>query len=125
MAELYDRLRVDGPALYPTRATETAGAANAHGSDAPPQGAAPDVASADADADADEDEGLEPIDPEFLAALPPDLQREVLENREREVRARQMVRADMRRVETEMPYLRESALMPEANQHAAPWARWS
>jgi len=105
MAEIYDR-------LYPTRATETAGAYGRAVGAALPHWAAPDVARADAEAD--EDEGLDPIDPEFLAALPPDLQREVLENREREVRARQMVRADLRRVETEaMPYLRESALMPE------------
>jgi hypothetical protein len=40
----------------------------------------------------DEDD-TEPIDPEFLAALPPDLQREVLENHERERRARRITRA--------------------------------
>lgn len=39
-----------------------------------------------------EDGDIEPIDPEFLAALPPDLQREVLENHERERRARRISR---------------------------------
>lgn len=40
-----------------------------------------------------DDGDIEPIDPEFLAALPPDLQREVLENHERERRARRISRA--------------------------------
>ena len=39
------------------------------------------------------DDDLEPIDPEFLAALPPDLQQEVIENHERERQARNIARA--------------------------------
>ena len=53
---------------------------------------------------ADVADGLEPIDPEFLAALPPDLQREVLENRERELRARRIARDDRRQIGSIMPF---------------------
>ena len=67
--------------------------------------------------DSPEAEDLEPIDPEFLAALPPDLQREVLENREREVRARRMAREGRRRIETIMPFYMddEEELMHESS----------
>lgn len=41
----------------------------------------------------DDSDDIEPIDPEFLAALPPDLQGEVIENHERERRARRISRA--------------------------------
>ena len=38
------------------------------------------------------DEGVDPVDPEFLAALPEELQQEVLESRRREVQARRSAR---------------------------------
>ena len=39
-----------------------------------------------------EDEGVEPVDPEFLAALPEELQQEVLESRRREIQQRRSAR---------------------------------
>ena len=45
------------------------------------------------DNDSQEEDDLEPIDPEFLAALPPDIQQEVLENHEQERQSRRRARA--------------------------------
>eukprot|EP00890_Picochlorum_soloecismus_P001249 jgi/Picsp_1/2124/NSC_05589-R1_ubiquitin-protein ligase 1 len=45
------------------------------------------------DNDSQEQDDLEPIDPEFLAALPPDIQQEVLENHEQERQSRRRARA--------------------------------
>lgn len=39
-----------------------------------------------------EDEGVDPVDPEFLAALPEELQQEVLESRRREIQQRRNAR---------------------------------
>ena len=38
------------------------------------------------------DEGIDPVDPEFLAALPEELQQEVLESRRREIQQRRSAR---------------------------------
>jgi len=69
---------------------------------------------------ADLGEELEPIDPEFLAALPPDLQREVLENRERELRARRIARDDRRRIESIMPLYMGEERIPLLSSEDAP-----
>lgn len=81
-----------------------------------PVNAAPRAAGASADLSQE----LEPIDPEFLAALPPDLQREVIENREREVRARRIAREDRRRIESIMPfYIDEERMALASTEDAA------
>ncbi len=81
-----------------------------------PVNAAPRAAGASADLSQE----LEPIDPEFLAALPPDIQREVIENREREVRARRIAREDRRRIESIMPfYIDEERIALASSEDAA------
>ena len=72
------------------------------------------------DANGDTEDGLDPIDPEFLAALPPDLQHEVLENRERELRARRIAREDRRRIESMMPFYMEDEQMPSISSEDLP-----
>lgn len=39
-----------------------------------------------------EDEGMDPVDPDFLAALPEELQQEVMESRRREIQQRRSAR---------------------------------
>ena len=58
------------------------------------------------------DEGVDPVDPEFLAALPEELQQEVLESRRREIQARRSARerAEAQRVRQNAALSKAAAL---------------